>query len=357
MGHGKGFICRARNNYKPRFWGLCAAGIIGGLMLFSYAIFPDLNPSFRNALQNVGLEGIKLSFERRKAGKDNRSSLLCWVLAHKKHTDGALAIKNTWGKRCDKLLFFGDVNNTGLDAVELDGVKENDRRFLWGKTRESLKYLHDHYIDEFQWFYKADVDTYTVVENLRYVLTPYDPEFPIVLGQRALNRHKLKDYMTGGAGYVLSRGALKIYGDTSYHNDSICQNKPFGSEDVTLGRCLKKSGILFGDSRDELGKHRFHQHLPENYMTEDFLDLYKVRFLYKYDKGIDNLSETTISFHRLKDPALIYTLEFFIYKLQLFGVEGRFKGPNIAPLPPDTSAVPEEVLKRFGVPRVNNSGH
>ncbi|XP_068237421.1 glycoprotein-N-acetylgalactosamine 3-beta-galactosyltransferase 1-like isoform X2 [Palaemon carinicauda] len=345
------------DGYKVSFWCLCLLCIIGSTILLSDSLFPDLNTSFRNSLQNISPEGITLSFEREKEDKNNGSSLLCWVLAHKKKTESTLAVNNTWGKRCDKLIFFGDVNYTGLNSVELNGTIENNKSFLWGKTRESLKYLYDHYINEFQWFYKADVDTYAIVENLRYILTPYDPEFPIALGQRALARGRNKDYFAGGAGYVLSKGALKIYGEVTYHDGGICTKRPKGSEDVTLGRCLKKSGILFGDTRDELGRHRFYQYLPQDHIKGDKLDFYNVRFLYKYDKGIDSLSETTATFHRLKDPSLLYALEFFIYKLQLFGVEGRFKGPNTALLPPDTDAVPYEVLKRFGVPRVNKSRH
>ncbi|XP_064119405.1 glycoprotein-N-acetylgalactosamine 3-beta-galactosyltransferase 1-B-like [Macrobrachium nipponense] len=128
-----------------------------------------------------------------------------------------------------------------------------------------------------------------------------------------------------------------------------------GGEDVTLGKCLTKSGILLGDTRDELGKHRFHQKPPVDYIKGIWEKWYPNTMIYTYGKGIDSLSETAVSFHNLKDESDLYTLEFFIYRLQLFGVSGRFKGPQIAPLPPDISGIPVQVLKRFQRAEVNES--
>ncbi|XP_066969174.1 glycoprotein-N-acetylgalactosamine 3-beta-galactosyltransferase 1-like [Macrobrachium rosenbergii] len=353
MRNGKGLICNGTEKFLMVL-GLCIGCTISSLM-FIDAFFPVRQPSFLNGLLNLGPKDNTSLIERNSDGTVNKTSILCWIMTTPERNSNAIAVKNTWGKRCDKLIFFSDKIAEELEPVKLNGIRE-ERRFLWRKTREALKYLYDHYRNDFDWFYKADDDTYAIIENLRYVLTPYDPEFPIGLGERAVVQgNKDRSYLGGGAGYVLSRGTLKIYGNVTYHNNSLCPMNQQGGEDVVLGQCLTKSGILLGDTRDELGKHRFHQKSPVDYIQGIWQKWYPNTMIYTYGKGIDSISETAVSFHDLKDESHLYIIEFFIYRLQLFGVEGRFKGPEIAPLPPDVSAIPGEVLMRFLKPKVNES--
>lgn len=95
------------------------------------------------------------------------------------------------------------------------------RENLWGKTREAYRHVWENYRDKADWFMKADDDTYennrfacasiycgtfyfyfysyVVLENLRYMLSPYNASEPIAFG------HKFKPfvkqgYFSGGAG-------------------------------------------------------------------------------------------------------------------------------------------------------------
>lgn len=67
-----------------------------------------------------------------------------------------------------------------INAIPLP-VKEG-RNNLWAKTKESFKYIYDNHLNEFDWFLKADDDTYVIVENLRFMLYPYAAETPIYFG-------------------------------------------------------------------------------------------------------------------------------------------------------------------------------
>lgn len=57
------------------------------------------------------------------------------------------------------------------------------------------------------WFLKADDDTYVIVENLRYFLSRQNTTNPVYFGHK-FKRHVKEGYMSGGAGYVLSKEAL-----------------------------------------------------------------------------------------------------------------------------------------------------
>ena len=60
--------------------------------------------------------------------------------------------------------------------------------------------------------------------------------------------------MTGGAGYVLSREAARLF--VSGHNDTTkCRPGNQGPEDVEISRCLQRLGVSFIDTRDKYGRY------------------------------------------------------------------------------------------------------
>ena len=59
--------------------------------------------------------------------------------------------------------------------------------------------------------------------------------------------------MTGGAGYVLSREAGRLF--VSGHSDQArCRPGDRGPEDVEMSRCLQRLGASFIDTRDRNGR-------------------------------------------------------------------------------------------------------
>lgn len=47
-----------------------------------------------------------------------------------------------------------------------------------------MTYIGNNFGKKFDYFFKADDDTYVVVENLRKLLSTYNPEVPFILGYK-----------------------------------------------------------------------------------------------------------------------------------------------------------------------------
>lgn len=199
--------------------------------------------------------------------------ILCWVLTYPlNHRTKATAVKDTWGKRCNKLVFISTFPDDNLDVLIVNVTEE--RRYLWGKTKQGLQQIYENYGNDFDWFLKADDDTWIFMENLRHFLYAYSPEMPIYFGC------KLKPFVTqgymSGSGYVLSREAVRRFNEDALTDDFKCWNGTEGNEDVEVGKCLENVGVLAGDSRDELNRSRFLPFPPDglirNLYGETWLD-------------------------------------------------------------------------------------
>ena len=58
-------------------------------------------------------------------------------------------------------------------------------------------------------------------------------------------------YMSGGAGYVLSKEALRRFATRGLGDKTgvICRSDGGGAEDVEMGKCMENLGVRAGDSR------------------------------------------------------------------------------------------------------------
>ena len=53
--------------------------------------------------------------------------------------------------------------------------------------------IYENHLMSYDWFIKADTDTYVIVENLRYLLSDYNPKQPLFFGQHFLIRVSAKE--------------------------------------------------------------------------------------------------------------------------------------------------------------------
>ncbi|OQV22943.1 Glycoprotein-N-acetylgalactosamine 3-beta-galactosyltransferase 1 [Hypsibius exemplaris] len=222
------------------------------------------------------------------------------------------------GKRCNGLVFISSENDADLPAVN-SGVPEG-RQHLWRKTRAGFR-LHCQDLEHYDWFYKADDDTFAIMENMRFLLADYNPDTPLFFGSH-LRRHVRHGYMSGGAGYVLSRAALRRFVEDGLEKHR-CRNVSF-AEDVEMGRCMQKLKVPAGDSRDSLKRNRFFPFLPSTHLAPSLhrrleSSWYWKRLFYPEKEGAECCSSSAISFHYVK-PEKMLELEYLIYRLRPYGL-------------------------------------
>ncbi|XP_076326717.1 glycoprotein-N-acetylgalactosamine 3-beta-galactosyltransferase 1-like [Tachypleus tridentatus] len=249
--------------------------------------------------------------------------VLCFILTNPtNHQKKAKHVKATWGRRCNVLLFMSSEEDKTLPSVKLN-VSEG-RNFLWGKIKEAFQYVYEHYFDQADWFMKADDDTFVIVENLRYLLMSHNSSEPIYFGCR-FKPYVKQGYMSGGAGYVLSKEALSQFVERALRDKSNCRGDSGGSEDVEIGKCLEGVGVQAGDSRDSLGRGRFFPFVPEHHLIPGHVPKnfwYWKWIYYPAEEGMNCCSDTAISFHYVS-PNMMYVMEYLIYHLRPYGLHTR----------------------------------
>merc|ERR1712078_648159 len=113
---------------------------------------------------------------------------------------------------------------------------------MWQKLRSIWAYVHEHYATDYDFFFAGGEDLYVLPQNLRDFLTGRDPSSPQLLGRR-FRDYGRNLFNSGGAGYVLSRGALSAY--AQHKDDAACMpSLKTPTEDVQIAKCLKSTLVL-----------------------------------------------------------------------------------------------------------------
>lgn len=160
----------------------------------------------------------------------------------------AKSVFKTWGKSIPgKISFFSRSGSSSLftlPLVSLPGV--DDSYPPQKKSFMMLKFMHDNYLDKFEWFMRVDDDVYIKPEKLELFLRSLNSSVPQFIGQAGLgNKDEFgllsldydENFCMGGPGMVFSRETLRrVVPHISY----CLKNLYSTHEDVEIGRCVRK---------------------------------------------------------------------------------------------------------------------
>lgn len=268
------------------------------------------------------------------------------------HKTRAQSVADTWGQRCDKLMFFSNISDTIVvgahtqrerrySVIKMDVIA--DHNHLWQKHKATLRYVYTHFRHEYDWFYKADDDAYVIMDNLRqYLCRPeimqaYKQE-PMQMGHRLNLTQELVSYYvvndsleaiwwskwdrwvfnSGGPGYAMNR--LYLDKIVSILSDWTCLSDKYSTmlpDDASISFCMMWHNVFPWDTRDHQGRERWHTDKPKGVFFADpnRSNHWSVQY-HQHLGGVrarhEAVAPDSVAFHYVSPP-LMYHLERTLY--------------------------------------------
>jgi glycoprotein-N-acetylgalactosamine 3-beta-galactosyltransferase len=102
------------------------------------------------------------------------------------------AVNATWGPRCDRYFFVTEYNRQSwtpeqlsfTEKIPIAPIKNITAGYdhLTQKSTLAFLFAYENYFYDFDWFVKADDDTYLIVDHLKTFLSEQDSSEPVTFG-------------------------------------------------------------------------------------------------------------------------------------------------------------------------------
>ncbi|XP_070831602.1 chondroitin sulfate synthase 2 [Chaetodon trifascialis] len=146
-----------------------------------------------------------------------------------------VAVNRTISHHLDTVVFFTGMRNRKVPHG-MFVVSHGDERLIWNMF-QNIKYILDHYINEYDWFYFVQDDAYTEADRIKFLVDHLSMDRELYMGspEEFIGGEMEGRYCYGGFGYLLSRTLLlRLQPFLENCRNDILSARP----DEWLGRCI-----------------------------------------------------------------------------------------------------------------------
>ncbi|XP_060944617.1 chondroitin sulfate synthase 2 [Limanda limanda] len=209
-----------------------------------------------------------------------------------------VAVNRTISHHLDSVIFFTGMRNRKVPHG-MFVVSHGDERLIWNMF-QTIRYILDHYINEYDWFYFVQDDTYTEADRIKTLVDHLSMERELYMGspEEFIGGEMEGKYCYGGFGYLLSRSLLlRLQPFLENCRNDILSARP----DEWLGRCI----IDYTNTNcvSEYEEHQYHH--------------------YELGKNSDPSKEqnehfkNALTVHPVSDPEQMYRLHRYFTEIEL----------------------------------------
>lgn len=204
-------------------------------------------------LKPLSKEEMQKLSETEKSELTQQVRVYCVIMVTPKNLAHWVAVNDTWSKHCDKAVYYTSESAKVIDAIVL---QEKDE---WIRLRKAIIHAHEH-ADGLRWFFIARPTTFSIIENLKYLVLVKDPSQPFYIGH--VQKSGELEYVEYDSGIVLSYEAVKRLTKV-FKDEEKCPEQGYSlwkmSEEKQLATCLKFSGVFAENGEDAHGKGLFNK--------------------------------------------------------------------------------------------------
>ncbi|XP_054644173.1 chondroitin sulfate synthase 2 [Dunckerocampus dactyliophorus] len=209
-----------------------------------------------------------------------------------------VAVNRTISHHLDPVVFFTGTRNRKVPHG-MFVVSHGDERLIWNMF-QTIKYIFDHYINEYDWFYLVQDDVYTEADRIKHLVDHLSIDRELYMGcpEEFIGGEMEGRYCYGGFGYLLSRTLLlRLQPFLENCRNDILSARP----DEWLGRCIIDYTAT-NCVNDYEGLHYHHYQLgknsdPSKEQSEQF--------------------KKALTVHPVSDPEQMYRLHRYFTEIEL----------------------------------------